>query len=130
MFSKDVLRQIRKVSVVIVILGAVMTAVFAALGRFDMTVAVSACAGCLFAIFMFILLAFFVERSVTRGKNGAQASMFIGYVIRMALTALFVFWAIYSPDINLWAAVIPLLFTRIAIMVLNIRRTKKDGDAE
>ena len=124
-FSKEMLKNIRNVSVGVIILTAVMILVFAVIGKFDMPVLWGALLGCGFTIFNFFLLSISVQNAVTKSEKGAQGAMGVSYMIRLALTAAMVILAIKMPVFNYVAAVIPLVFPRLIIMILNAGRKGK-----
>ena len=85
-------------------------------------------AGCAAAALNLLFMAVGIERAVEKGEKRAQASMASGYMLRLAALAVYVFAVIKLPSVfNLWAAVLPLVFPRIAIAIINI---KKVGDGK
>ena len=84
-------------------------------------------AGCVVAILVMVMLAIGIELAVDKGEKGAQAAISGGYLLRLAVVAAYVFAVIKFPAVfNVWAAVIPLVFPRLAIMAINFK-TKKSG---
>lgn len=126
MLSPELKKQFNTISRVVLILGAAELGVFLVLSLvFDISFLRALLAdilGCAAAILNFYLLARSVEKSLEKGSKGAQAHMGLSYMGRLALVAAMVIIAIKLPSIfNLWAAVIPLLFPRIAIMLTNLK---------
>ncbi len=90
-----------------------------------------AAAGCAVGALSMVMLAFSIEKSVAKGEKGAQASMGGGYMLRLAVIAVYVFAVIKLPGIfNIWAALIPLLFPRLAVMAINLKNNKKQGGGD
>lgn len=131
MLSDITKKQVKNITVFIAVLGLTELCVFFVLSCLKalsfLPSLAGTVAGCLFSALNFVLLAFSVEKSLKKGAKGAQAHMSLTYTGRLLLTAVFVFVVIKLPNIfNLWAAVIPLVFPRIAIMLMNFRN--KGGD--
>lgn len=124
-FSNDMRTNVIKVSIGVIILTAVMLGVFAVIKKFDITVLWGALLGCGFTVFNFFMLSVSVKMSVDRSKNGAQGLMGVSYTVRLMLTAAMVILAIKLPVFNYIAAVIPLIFPRLVIMILNIGKRGK-----
>lgn len=124
-FSNDMRANIIKVSMGVLILTALMLVIFAVIKKFDITVLWGALLGCGFTILSFLMLSVSVQMSVDRSKNGAQGLMGISYTVRLMLTAAMVILAIKLPVFNYIAAVIPLIFPRLVIMILNIGKRGK-----
>ncbi len=80
-------------------------------------------AGCAAASLNLLFMALGIERAVEKGEKRAQASMASGYMLRLAAMAVYVFAVIKLPSVfNLWAAVIPLVFPRAAIAIINLKK--------
>ena len=83
-------------------------------------------AGCAVSALSMVMLAFGIEKSVAKGEKGAQATMGGGYMLRLAVIAVYVFAVIKLPGVfNIWAALVPLVFPRLAVMAINIKNNKK-----
>ncbi|MGN1098285.1 MAG: ATP synthase subunit I [Clostridia bacterium] len=133
MLSPELKQQVRSISAVVLILGAAELAVSLILSLIWDISFLKALAGdvlgCLCAILNFYLLAKSVEKSLSKDVKGAQAHMSLTYMGRLLLTAAVVIIAIKLPRIfNLWAAVIPLIFPRVAIMLTNLKSKNKGGE--
>lgn len=90
-----------------------------------------AAAGSAVSVISMIMLAVGIERSVDKGEKKAPASMGGGYMLRLALVAVYVFAVIKLPGVfNVWAAIVPLLFPRLAVMAINLKNNKKQGGGD
>ncbi len=132
MLNPQLKKQVGEILAAVAVMGFLQLAVFFVVGRFVSVGFLSAflgtLVGCLLASLNIILLARNIEKSVDKNEKGAQYSMSLGYMLRLALTAVVIFAAIKLPQlVNLWAVIIPLIFPRIAIMVINLK-FKKQGD--
>ena len=107
---------------------AVMLGAFAALGRFDLTVAAGGLAGGAVAVANFLLLGLTVQK-ITGEANAerGQKLMQFSYSMRMLLMALWLILAVSLPVFHWVAAALPLLFPRLTIAVMQLTgKYKKD----
>lgn len=99
----------------------VMLAIFALLGRFDLSVLLAGVGGSVIAIINFLLLGLTVQRVAAqqdemRGRKIMQAS----YSTRMLVMLLWIILAVALPVLNWVAAAVPLLFPRLTIGVMQL----------
>ncbi len=135
MLSPETKKQIGNISSIVLIFGLVQAVVFAVLSRVTSVTLLQGLAGtvagCLMAVFNLLLLGISVEKSLKKGEKNAQAYMSITYIGRLLITAALLIAVIKLPGIfNLWAAVIPLVFPRIAILIINLKSKNKGGDTQ
>ena len=126
--SKEVWLEIKKMLLCIALMFILELLVFFILGFFDIAVLYGGLLGSLVSFLNFFFLAVTVEMSVKKGKANAQGTMGISYMVRLLFIALAVVFAIKSSYINYVSAVIPLIFPRISILILNI--LSKKGEAK
>ena len=126
--SKEVWLEIKKMLLCIALMLILELLVFFILGFLDITVLYGGLLGSLVSFLNFFFLAVTVEMSVKKGKSNAQGTMGISYMVRLLFIALAVVFAIKSSYINYVSAVIPLIFPRISILILNI--LSKKGEAK
>ena len=119
MVSKVVLREIKRVGICTAILTAIMLVMAAIMGKFDTAVLYGALLGFVVNYLNFIVMSISVERSLSKSKAGATSSMGISYFFRLAMIGAAVYFAIKSPHINYVTVIIPLLFTRLSVYILN-----------
>ena len=133
--SPEMRKQLKELAGFILAMGVLQTGVCAILAGtvnapFLRCLAGTA-AGCFVSILSMVLLAVGIERAVDRGEKKAQASMGGGYMIRLAVVAVYVFAVIKLPAVfNIWAALIPLVFPRLSVMAINLKNNKKQGGAD
>ena len=123
MLTQDIKRDIKKLALYVFVMTAIMVGVFAACGYFDKTVVLGALLGYAAAMANFILLAITLSKSLGKAEH-ATRTMGLSYVLRMILIAAVVIIAIKLPAFNYVAAVLPLIFPRFAIMIMNLRKKK------
>lgn len=120
MLSKSSRREILRVSTGIFILGFVMVLFFFAFNITGYEVILGALLGCTFSSLSFALLALSLERSLVKEKSAAGAGLSTSYTARLLGAAAMILLAIKAPCFNHWAAIIPLSFQQIVIMVLTV----------
>ena len=123
MLTREIKNDIKKLSIYVLVMTVIMVGVFAACGYFDMSVIYGAILGYAAAMANFILLAITLSKSLGKAEH-ATRTMGLSYVLRMIMIAAAVMIAITSPFFNYVAAVIPLVFPRFAIMIMNLRKKK------
>ena len=124
MLTREIKNDIKKLAVYVIVMTVIMVGIFALYGYFGLPVILGALLGCTAAVLNFALLAVTLSKSLDKAEN-ATRTMGISYVLRMLLIAGVVMLAIASPVFNYVAAVIPLVFPRIAIFIMNIKKKKK-----
>lgn len=101
------------------VLTAVENVVFLLLGKWDFTVLIGSLWGLLMTSLYFYLICVSVPRALNNeDPNVARKHIQATYIERMLVVILGVVIAFKVSFIHSWAAVIPLLFTRISISVL------------
>lgn len=113
------------------LLSAVMVAVFAALGYFDRSVLFGAAAGSLIAAANHLLLILGVVAASNKAGNqdvkGGQAFIQLSYMGRLLGLFLILVLCAKSGLFNLLALVIPLLFTRPILTIIDHIQNRKGG---
>lgn len=140
-----------RMAIGVAILTVLMVGVFLIIGMFDATVLAGAVIGGAFAVLNFFLMAMSVQKAAELmngvqlppeevGEDGetvdkplspeatkARQKMQLSYTGRMLLTVVFAIIALLVPAIHPVAALIPLLFPRIVIMIQGL--VQKNGKA-
>ena len=124
--NSDILKEIKKIALITLGAICVMIALFAVRGYFSWGVVVSGFLGGAVAILNFFLLAVTVEKSLSKGSKGAQGFMGVSYLLRMALIAAVLIFAIKSEHLNYIAVAIPLIFPQIIIKILYTKNPSKE----
>lgn len=120
MKADSVYKEAFKVSIVIFLLGILEFIAFTAFLSFRSDIIIGVLYGCAFASFNFFYLAYSVKKSMSKSEKGATAFMSATYSSRIVLTGVMVFFAAKISYIHFWAAVIPLIFTRIAVFIVSL----------
>ena len=133
--TPEMKKQLKEIAGMVLALGVLQLGVCAVLTRafnsLFLRCLAGTAAGCVIAMISMVMLAVSIERAVDKGEKGAQAAMSGSYILRLAVVAVYVFAAIKLPGIfNIWAAVIPLVFPRLAIMIINLKNSKSKGGGD
>jgi len=111
------------------VLCALMDIVFLFIGKFDLPVFYGTVLGFLCACANFIFLAFTISVSLNKGK-ASSGYMGISYLLRLFLIAVVVVYSIKSPYTNYVATVIPLIFPRVIITLIQGIMKSKNKTSE
>lgn len=125
--SESVMREVKRITVCVALLTAVMLAFFAVFGRFDLPVLYGGILGCAVSILNFFIMSFSVEKSLEKSKTKAGSLMALSYFLRLTFIGLAVFWAIKAPYFNYIAAIIPLVFIRLSVYIVTYFDNKSKG---
>lgn len=116
MKNESVYKTARTVSVIVFALGVLEFIIFSLAAGFGYEILLGVLYGCTFAAANFFFLAYCVQKSTGKGAR-AQGYMGVTYSARMLFTAAMVIFAAKSSYLNIWAAIIPLVFPRIAVFL-------------
>ena len=114
-------RDIKYIAMVVAILTVLMEAVFLILGRWDMKVLWGGLLGACVAVLNFFLMGLTVQRAVDKEEKEAKQLMKASQSGRMMMQLAFAAIAAAIPAaFNLLAALLPLLFPRVGVMLHGI----------
>lgn len=122
--SGTLFREIRDVAGITAILGAVQVIITVFAGHFGHPAVLGTLAGCALAVLNFSLMGIVLERCMS-AKRGAGGLAGIGYILRLAVIAAVVIWAMKVSYLNYVCVIIPLIFPQISIFILN--RIRKES---
>jgi len=123
LLSIEIKKELRNMAICILILTILMLVIFWLSGYFGSDTVFGALMGSGVAFLNFFFLALAVEKSV---KNNQNPKMVVAssYTMRMLFMGIMIVIAIKSPHINYVAMVIPLIFPRISILILNFLKKR------
>ena len=108
---------------------AAMIGIFALLGYYDTTVLLGGIAGGLLATANFFAMAVAAtiasDKAVEQNVKGGELTLRLSYIGRMAVLAVVLFALVKSGTCNVFASVLPLVFTR---PILTLREFFRKGD--
>ena len=127
--QETVLRETTRIAVGVFSMLAIMLVVYAALGRFSLAVVLGGLIGALYAVLNFLLLGMTVQK-VAEMREGneelARMQMKSSYNMRMVIMILLIVVAFALPFVDGLACMIPMLFPRLTILVLQLTGKIKD----
>ena len=127
--QETVLRETRRIAVGVFSMLAIMLVVYAAMGRFSLAVVLGGLIGSLYAVLNFLLLGMTVQK-VAEMREGneelARMQMKSSYNMRMVIMILLIVVAFALPFVDGLACMIPMLFPRLTILVLQFTGKIKD----
>lgn len=120
--DKDALKQFEKISKINIVLTAVENLVFFLFGKWDITVFI----GSLWGLFLTSLFFYQICVSIPKALRMEDPDLASKHVRTTQIERLFILGlgivaAMKLDFINPWAALIPLIFTRISIMIANFK---------
>lgn len=128
--QKAVLRETKHIAIGTVSMTAAMLAIYALLGKWNLTVLWGALAGMVFAIGNFFALGMAVQKAAgatpERGKGIIRAS----YSMRMLVMVVFLLIGVKLSFINVLAMAIPLVFPRLTIAIMQLTGMYKNMPAK
>lgn len=114
-------KETKYIALMVVILTVLMEAVFLVFRRWDMTVLWGGLLGACVAILNFFLMGFTVQKAVEKEEKEAKQLMKVSQSGRMMMQLAFAAIAAALPGaFNLIAALLPLLFPRIGVMLRSV----------
>lgn len=128
--KNSVYKEALRVSAIVFLLGIIEFIAFSAFLSFRSDIIIGVLYGCAFSCLNFFYLAYSVQKSVNSSEKGAKMHMAGSYNIRLLLTAAMVIVAAKTEFIHFWAALIPLIFPRIAVHIVGILSSRKSKGSE
>ncbi|MBQ1186334.1 MAG: ATP synthase subunit I [Clostridia bacterium] len=98
------------------VLSLLMQAVFLILKYWDCTVLLGNLWGYIGAVANFFLMGLTVQKAVTKTEEEARKTIKLSHTLRSMFILIVAVIGVSVPVFNMWAAIIPLLFPRIAIL--------------
>ena len=127
MKSNSVYKDALKVSAIIFILGIIEFVLFAVFMGFRLDILIGVLYGCAFTSLNFFYLAYCVKKAVEKEEKAAKAYMSSTYTARILLLGVMLFVAAKVEGIYFWAAVIPIVFQRIAATIVPIINKRREN---
>lgn len=127
--QEAVLRETRRIAVGVFSMLAIMLVVYAVMGRFSLAVVLGGLIGSLYAVLNFLLLGMTVQKVAEMCEGNeelARMQMKSSYNMRMVIMILLIVVAFALPFVDGLACMIPMLFPRLTILVLQLTGKIKD----
>ncbi len=114
-------KELFHITVGTVVLGAVMNIVFLLIGKWDMPVLYGSLMGCAWAIINFLLLGISVQFATAESSESrSKLKLQLSYSLRMIGTIIIVVLGVKLSCFSWISTVIPLLFPRLTIAVMQL----------
>ena len=128
--SGTLLREIRNIAVITAILGIVQILITIPVGYFGYPAVLGTLVGCALAVLNFSLMGIVFERCMS-AKGAAGGLMGVGYILRLAIIAAVVVWAMKVHYLNYVCVIIPLIFPQVSIFIINaVRKKERKADED
>ena len=113
--NQTVWRETRYIAVWVLILSALMQAVFLIIRQWDLSVLWGNLLSAALAIGNFLLLGITVQQAVEKPEKDARSLMRMSQSLRMLLMFAVLAVGVAFPVFHTWACIIPVFFVRIAL---------------
>lgn len=128
--SGTLLREIRNIAAITAILGIVQILITIPVGYFGYPAVLGTLVGCALAVLNFSLMGIVLERCMS-AKGAAGGLMGVGYILRLAIIAAMVVWAMKVHYLNYVCVIIPLIFPQVSIFIINaVRKKERKADED
>lgn len=126
--DRTIIRETTYIAISVLILSVIMELVFILIKRWDYTVILGNLLGAAEAVLNFFLMGMMVQEALGKDEKAAQNTVRLSQLLRMMM--LFVTTAIgaIAPCFNIIAALLPLLFPRLAIIFRPLFGGMDNGD--
>ena len=126
--SNEIRVNILKVTAGIFILSALAVTILAFTPYFDYTAITGALLGWVGASLNFTFLAFVVSKAVEKDEKNARSYVQATYTARLLFMAVVIVIGIKLPYFNGYVTILPFIFVRPVITLINLIFKKKDTD--
>ncbi|WP_346026616.1 ATP synthase subunit I [Beduinella massiliensis] len=127
--QQAVVQETKHIALGTAVLCAIMLLIFLILGKFHWTVLTGALLGFTVAVGNFFALGLSVQKAAAKPDKAKQI-MQLSYSMRMLVMALCVILAMATPAFHWVAAVLPLIFPRVTIGIMQIMGKYKPARKE
>lgn len=110
------------------VLGGIMLLIFGLLGLFSSSVVLGTLIGCTTAGINFVLLAASLQKAVSSTKSAGKAFAGISYTFRNLMMLAIGLLSLWLLRVNAFALLIPYIFPRLSILVLQVTGLYKNND--
>ncbi len=114
-------KEFERVTKINIVLTVIENIAFFLLGKWDYTVLIGSLWGLVLTSIFFYQICINIPKALEMDPDIAAKHVKSGQVERLLILGIGIVAAFKLDFINRWAAIIPLLFTRIAIMIINFK---------
>lgn len=112
-----VIKETKYIAAWVLILSALLQAVFLIIGKWDYTVLLGNCLSAVLMIVNFFLMGLTVQRSLNKEEKEAKTAIKLSQMYRNLLVLGVLIVGVVLPCFSTWTVLIPVVFPRIAIAV-------------
>ncbi|MBE7012097.1 MAG: hypothetical protein E7415_05440 [Ruminococcaceae bacterium] len=113
--DKTVIKETKYIAYWVIVMSAVMQAVFIIIGKWNYTVLLGNLLTAVADILNFLIMGVSVQKALEKDKDGARRVMKVSQRYRMLFILVIVIAGVSIPFFDNWAVIIPLFFPRIAV---------------
>ena len=128
--DKIVWKETKYIAAWVLILSAILQAVFLVIGRWDYTVLLGNLLSASASVLNFLAMGIAVQKAVEKDEKDAKQAMKASNMIRTFGMFIILMIGVLAPCFHLLTLIIPLIFPRIAIAIRPILDKKKPSDKE
>ena len=110
-----VIKETKYISLWIIVLSALMQAVFLVIGKWDHTVLLGNVLSGVAGILNFLLMGITVQNAIKKDEKDAKTAMKVSQLYRFLFLVVVVVIGVALPCFSTWTVIIPIFFPRIAI---------------
>ena len=112
-----IIKETKYIAACVAVMSVLMQSVFLIIGRWDYTVLFGNVLSASAAVLNFFLMGLTVQKAVSKEEKEAKTLMKVSQMYRMLLLLAVAVVGAALPVFNLWAVIIPLLFSRVALAI-------------
>lgn len=124
--DKIVVDEIKKISLGVGVLDALLLVVMLAAGRMSLAMLLAVFFSSAFSVLNLVLLALACTRAVQKNEKSAKLSIRLSYAARLMLTGVVIYIGLRSPHLDPLGVIIPLLFPVAAIYLVNLVERRRE----
>lgn len=110
-----VIKETKYIAIWVLVLSALMQAVFLVIGKWDYTVLLGNLLSGAAVILNYFLIGITVQKALEKDEKDAKNTMKVSQLYRFLFLAIVITIGAVLPCFNIWAVIVPMFFTRIAI---------------
>lgn len=110
-----VIKETKYIAIWVLVLSALMQAVFLVIGKWDYTVLLGNLLSGAAVILNYFLIGITVQKALEKDEKDAKNTMKVSQLYRFLFLAIVITIGAVLPCFNIWAVIVPMFFIRIAI---------------
>jgi len=111
-----VIKETKYIALWVLVLSALMQAVFLVIGKWDHTVLLGNALSGSAVVLNFFFMGLGIQKALEKDEKEAKSAMKLSQSYRFLFLIIVLVVGAAAPCFNIWAVVVPMLFPRVAIM--------------